>query len=106
MATYSELYALMNDATLRERLAVAVAVAGNEVIEAMGGGGALDNATARQWARYVIDRPADEARKALNLILIRNSTFTTAQITGVSDAQIQTQVDAVVPALIAARAAQ
>lgn len=106
MATYIDLYALVNDDTLRQRIAVAIIVAANDIVEALGQTGPYDTVNARLWARYALDRPLDEARKAANLILAKNNEASVAQITGATDVQVQAQVNAVLPYLVAARAAE
>jgi len=54
------------------------------------------------WAAAVLQNPNAEAKKALRFVLAKNASATVAQITGASDATLQTNVDEVVPSLVAA----
>lgn len=96
MATYSEIRQLFNDDTLRNRVTVATVIAANSAL--------ASNPTAAQqkFANMVFSSPEEMGRKVLMAVLASNSTYTLAQIQGVTDAALQTAVAAVVPNLTAA----
>lgn len=104
MAAYIDLASAMSDAELLEKCKVAILIAANSVAEAMGSSGPMDTANHRLWARYALDRPQDEAKKALNLIIAKFNGQVIGNITGASDSTIQTQVNAVLPYLVQSRA--
>lgn len=96
MATYSELYGLFTEADLRNRVRVAVMV---EAYRLLNGTPTADEA---KWSAAVVGNPKSEGDKAFIALLAANADKTIAQITGVSDTAIQTQVGAIVPSLVAA----
>ncbi len=102
MATYLELRELMDDGELHRRVAVAIIVVAEQILQA---GDTTDppfNQTAGdhdirvQWARRAFASPIPEAQKFLMSILAANKDQTPESIQGVSDAVIQTKVDEVV----------
>jgi hypothetical protein len=98
MATYIELIQAQADTTLRQRVAVACVVAA-DVIRTE----AIDTAnhTARlAWAKKVYDSPQTTASSMLWSVLAQNKSATLAQITGATDAALQTAVDAAVAAFL------
>lgn len=99
MATYLELQAITTDPEMLKRVETAIAIAGYNLISS---GGATAND--RAWAKYVLYNPIPEAEKAWRYIIAKNSAMDIVAITGVTDAQIQTQVNLVVPALVLAMA--
>jgi len=99
MATYLEINTLSADANLLKRAETAVIIAAQTLVES---GGATAND--RRWARQALYAPTAEAQKALRYVLAKNKSATTAQINAVTDASLQTQVDAIVPALVLAMA--
>jgi hypothetical protein len=94
MATYLELQSASQDAQLRQKIAVACVVAAEAIrIEDP----ATPNHSARiVWARDVYAAPGNAADKMMWPVLAQNKAATLAQITGASDATIQTAVDAAV----------
>lgn len=99
MATYTELRTLFGEDALRYKVRVAVIIAAQAQLVANPGSPA-----GRAWALAVIDNPAEWGDKVLLTVLAANKAATVAQITGATDAAIQTAVDAVVGSLIAAGA--
>lgn len=96
MATYTELFELRADSALRNKIAVAVAVKAQALID-------LASPTEAQiaWANAAIDNPVSKADTLLNYVLAANKTATVAEIQRATDAAIQTAVSAAVDKLIA-----
>lgn len=97
MATYLELAALYDNAPLRQRIEVALLIRAQGYLEA-----ATPTQQQRAWARYVFEAPQSEARRMLMFLLAKNSGLTVANITGASDATLQSQVDAVAAQFVSA----
>lgn len=97
MATYDELLTASANDALRQRVLVAVMVNANSIIlEAS----ATTNHTARlAWARSVLQNPEGSRDQILWSALAQNKALTLAQLTGASDAALQTAVDAAVTGL-------
>ena len=93
MASYTELRGLVSDDALRNRVTVAVLYFANNLIQ--GTPTSADNA----FALAVVGDPNLWGRRVMNLVLVENGASTIAQITGATDAQLQTAVDLVTPAL-------
>lgn len=91
MATYVELYALQNDSTLRNRVRVACLIAAEAVMAE--DAGTANHANRLLWAKSVFEYPAVEAERMLMAALAANNAATVAQITGATDAQLQTVVN-------------
>lgn len=100
MATYSELYSLLNDDALRNRVRVAVVVAAQSIL--VDGASTADQMS---WAAAALGSPESEGQKAFRAVLAGNAAATVGQITGADDATLQAGVDAIVPGLIAAHTA-
>lgn len=96
MATYQELRILFNDSDLLEKVETAVVIAANDLVA--GTPTAADNS----WIGAVFSNPNSEAKKALMAVLASNSDSTVAAIQGATDVSIQTNVDTIVPTLVAA----
>lgn len=91
MATYAELYNLQSNSALKNRIAVACVVAA-ELIR--GEDVATVNHTNRAtWARNVFADAGRESTRMMMAVLAQNRGFTVAQITGATDAEIQTAVN-------------
>jgi len=98
MATYLEVRDLFNDSDLTNRVAVAVLVSVKDKL-------AVSPTTAEKaYAAKVFANPQAEAKKVLKYVLAVDNGSTVAQIQGVSDAALQTNVDAVIDVLIDALA--
>lgn len=94
MATYDELFGLQANDSLRNRIAVACIVAA-EAIRTENANTA-NHANRLLWAKAVFANPQGEAQRMLWAVLAQNKTATVAQITGATDATIQTAVSAAV----------
>ena len=108
MASYLDLAnTLSPNGDLIKRCAFALVVAAEEVkddVLTKPDGTDLNTADYRLWARYVLDRPFEEAKKALSLTLADNKELSLETIEGVTDQQIQTVISLVIPFLVQARA--
>ena len=96
MADYTELMTLVNNDGLRNRVIIATAIAAEGLLSG------TPTADQQKWAASVFSNPKTEGRKAFLSVLAANNTLTLAQFGAVTDAQIQTGVDNVVPSLIIA----
>jgi len=100
MATYQELHALRGAATtepLKQKIAVAIAIKANAITK-------LGSPTAAQkaWAVSALADPGKDIATVLNYILAEYSAQATGAITGASDANVQTAVNAAVDTLLGA----
>ena len=100
MASYAEIRNLINNSDLRNRTAVAVIIAANGILNETAPG-SVDR---RAWANAAFLNPEAESKRALMAVLAANSSASGAQITGASDAALQTNVDAAIDLFIAADA--
>jgi hypothetical protein len=91
MATYIELFDLRSNDSLRNKVAVAVAVKADGII-----GEASPTAARLQWAQDALASPGGQVSMAYNAVLAANKGATVAAITGSSDSAIQTNVDAAI----------
>jgi hypothetical protein len=98
MATYIELVAAAQDLTLRQRVALACVVAANGIFAE--DVATTDHAKRIVWAKRVYESPESEASRALWSVLAQNKDATATQIANVTDASLQTAVDAAVAAFI------
>lgn len=91
MAAYSDLAQLINDPTLRDRVAVALLVAADVIrLE----GDAVPNHSNRlKWAKQVLRSPYDHADDMVRALIGQNKDLTVTQIQGVIDTQIQNAVN-------------
>lgn len=96
MATYTELRDLFSDDTLQNRVDVATMIAANNLL------GGTPTAAEQSWAANVFANPRGESTKAYRAVLATNNGLTVAQITGATDAALQTAVDSVVDTLVIA----
>lgn len=94
MATYDELKDAMENASLQTRMRIAVLVAADIIrVESS----AVTNHAARLvWAKAAFQDPIGTAESMLRAVVIQNRAFTAAQITGATDATLQTAVNAAV----------
>lgn len=99
MATFAELVTASANATLVEKIKIATLIAADNVrIE---GAGVADHQARTRWAAKVFSDPTTESTKMIWPVLIQNRAFTLNQITGASDASVQSAVDAAVTVVIA-----
>lgn len=94
MATYTELRGLINDPTLKDRVSIALLIAA-EAIRTEDAGTA-NHANRVKWAKKVLQDPDGNADDMLRALLAQNASLTVAQITGATDAGIQTAVNGAV----------
>lgn len=94
MATYAELLDIAQTETgktLREKIQVAVVVACDIIrLEA---GATPNHANRVIWTQNALRDPAQEAQRLLWAVLAQNRTISVAQITGATDATVQTAVN-------------
>lgn len=94
MATYAELLTASADAGLKDKIRVACVVAAETV---RGEASNVANHTERlKWAKQVFASPENESNRMIWAVLAQNRTATLAQITGASDATVQSAVDVAV----------
>lgn len=94
MATYDELLLASEDANLNKRIRVACIVAAEVVRTELSS--VTNHANRLTWAKAVFADPGAEAKRMLWAVLAQNRALTLAQLTGASDAAIQTAVNAAV----------
>lgn len=95
MATYPELFDLRTDSGLRNRIAVAVSVKAQALID-----GANPTAAQIAWANEAIRDPEGKAATLQNYVLAANRNATVQQIQSATDAAVQENVNDAVDALI------
>ena len=99
MATYAEIYTLKSNAARLAVIEVCIMVAAQAIMD-----NAQASPAARKWARQALYLPTAEAQKAWNYVLAKNVGLSVTQINNAADNTLQNQVNAVVPALVAALA--
>jgi len=91
MAAYTDLYTLASNATLKQKVQVAMTVIALEII-------AEDPKTVpfteerRRWATRALRDPGTNSRDILLAVLADNAALTTQQVTDASDAAVKTSV--------------
>ena len=95
MASYTDLFELRSDSVLINRIAVAVTIKAQTYVD-----GLIPTPDELAWASRVLIAPRPEAGKMLHYLVAQNNTAAVVQITGASDATLQTAVDAAVDALV------
>jgi hypothetical protein len=94
VATYLEILTASEDPSLKKRIRVACFVAA-ELIRTEAD--VTPNHVARlAWAKEVFRNPEGEASRMIWAVLAQNKDLTVAAITGATDAQVQTAVNAAV----------
>lgn len=107
MADYTELYDLLSNTVLRNKIEMAVSEAVRLIQSGEDTAAPFSQSTTpvdfpaqrRKFARRVIGGEAVEARKMLPLILMANKSATQAQILNASDEAIQANVNAIIDLL-------
>lgn len=96
MATYAEIFDLHSNSALRNRVAVACIVKADAIRQ-------LASPTAQQiaWASALLQDPYPLSLRVFWAVLAANNAATVAQITGATDAQLQTAVNNAVDKLFA-----
>lgn len=94
MATYIELLQTAGNDGLRQRIRVACIIAAEKVrTEAVD---TANHAARLAWAKAVFQNPEAEGDRMLWAVLAQNASATVGQITGATDATVQSAVDAAV----------
>lgn len=96
MATYTELRQQFSNDTLRNRVSVACVIAANAALSG------TPTPAQQKFAEAVFTNPDAIGEKVLMSVLAANSSATVAQINAVTDAQIQTSVNSIIPNIVAA----
>lgn len=94
MATYTELFELRGNSTLRNRVAVAMIVAAETIRNE--DGGTANHANRLLWAKEVFQGRLPQANDMLTAVVAANKDATVAQIASATDAALQANVDAAV----------
>lgn len=94
MATYAELFEVHSDNDLERRVDMACVIAAETIRNE--DGAVANHANRLLWAASVFQNPRAESTRMLWAVLAANKDNTVAQITGATDVQLQTAVDAVV----------
>ena len=91
MATYAELYDLNSNSALKNKITVATIIAAETVRGK--DPGTTNHANRLVWAAAVFASPASEGERMFWAVIAANSGQSVANITGASDAAIQTNVN-------------
>ena len=91
MATYAELFTLRSNSDLKNKITVACIIAAESIRNEAPATANHDNRLL--WAKAVFANPEVEADRMLWAVFAQNASATVAQITGATDAAIQTAVN-------------
>ena len=94
MATYSELFGLWNESSLKNRIMVAVIVAAEAIQNESPT--TPNHANRLVWAQQTFQNPSSIAYAMFRVVLAANKDVTVQAILDATDAAIQTAVDAAV----------
>lgn len=94
MATFTELYGLYTDATLRNLVQAAVSMKAYNILQE-----ATPTTTRKEWAKTAFQSGQAEADYLLRYVLCANAAFTVAQIHAATDASVLAAVGAAVDKL-------
>ena len=94
MATYQELFGILNNSELRNKITVAVGVAADTIWAE--DAGTENHANRLLWAKAAYENPQRAAEQIMWSVIIANRGQSVANILAAPDAAIQTNVDAVV----------
>lgn len=94
MATLSELWTLLEDPSLKEKVSAACLIAAEAI--RVEDAGTANHANRLLWARKVLEDPVKAGDDMLKAVLAANASAPLASITGASDSTIQTAVNAAV----------
>lgn len=94
MATLSEIWTLLTDPTLQQKVSAACMVAA-EAIRTEDAGTA-NHANRLKWAKRVLNDHVDAGADMLKAVIAANASATLAQITDATDATIQAAVNGAV----------
>jgi hypothetical protein len=98
MATYTDLHALRGSSTitpLRQKINVAIAIKANAIAKS-----ANPTEPMKAWSKQALATPDQYQELVLNYILAEYNTQATSAISGATDAQVQTAVNATVDTLL------
>lgn len=98
MATYTEIRNLYNDSAMRNKVATAIAIAADTVMRGNDNSApfsqtAGDHDKRVVWAKEVLGSTENWTNQFWQAVLAANNTLTVAQITGATDAALQTKVN-------------
>ncbi len=100
MATYTELYTLFQDSDLRNRIAVAIAVAADTILndndDTDPPWGQTNNANRKIWAKQALSHPSATAKNMIPAVLAANKSASVSAIQTAADTAIQDNVNALV----------
>jgi hypothetical protein len=91
MASYSELHSLAGQNALIDRIAVAITIAANSILNET-----TPTAARLAWAKTAFNDPRSQAVAFQNAVLAANNAATIAQIESATDSSLQNNVDAAV----------
>lgn len=94
MAAYNELFGLIRNSELRNKVAVAVGVAADVIRQELDT--VPNHANRLLWAKQAFERPMNVAEDILWSVIIANKDQDVATILAASDTAIQSNVDAVI----------
>lgn len=94
MATLAEIWTLLEDPTLKEKVSAACLIAAEAI--RVEDSGTANHANRVKWAKAVLKDPVSAGDDMLKAVLAANNSATLGQITGASDATIQSAVSAAV----------
>ena len=94
MATYSELFTLSNDASLRNKVTVALVIKAQALLDT------APTAAEVTWSKEALENPKSKADDLLFYVLAANKGLSVSAIEGATDSAIQTNVDAAVGVII------
>lgn len=94
MATYAELIIASQNGTLTDKIKVACFIAAEVVRNEAPA--TTNHANRLTWAKQVFSNPDNEAKRMVWAVLAQNQAATLPQITGASDAAVQTAVNAAI----------
>lgn len=97
MATLVEITTLINDAPFRDKCKAAGLIAATGIVTELGS--VTNHANRLKWAKKMFTDPDAQGFPLARAVIAANNTATLAQISGASDSQIQTAVNAVVDTL-------
>ena len=100
MPTYEELFELRNNSALKNRVTVAVMITAQKIIDdVLAITGTTTQPQLDLWAANALSNPGSAASQIYPYVLAANASATIAQITGVDDLAIQTNVEGAVNAI-------
>lgn len=98
MASYIELRNLFDSSDIRNKVTTATVIAAHNLLTG------APSANDRAFADAVFSNPKSVGNKVYMAVIAANKSATVSQIEGASDSAIQTNVDGVIPSLVAALA--